>query len=260
MIPLMKPDGGIRPIVIGEATYRLAARAIMTRLKPQLTNFQGNTNLVLAQAVIEKLTHESTQFMSSNPLGFIISLDIKNAFNEVSRAFTRKTIVDSIPELTPLYDLTYSRNTIISSKENKENKHLLFCSEGIQQGDPLGPALFAITIQPELEAANSLFPEVMIRAYADDLRMHCNSVPKATQAFEFLQEQLRERGLELSTGKSFFFGWNHTPSIANILRVESALGICLLGNYLGTQEYIEDQLDAKLDKFRTDLDKLDKIK
>ena len=136
--------------------------------------------------------------MSKNPDGFIVSLDLKNAFNEISRAFTRKTICESLPELLPLYDLAYEGHTIISSKGDLEDKHLLLCSEGLLQGDPLGPALFAVTIKPILEAANALFPEVTIRAYADDLRMHCNSLPKAIQVLEFLQIYLQTRGLVMS--------------------------------------------------------------
>ena len=54
------------------------------------------------------------------------------------------------PELAPWVDLCYGRESVIWFGDRE-----LVSGRGVQQGDPLGPALFAMAIQPVIERARA---------------------------------------------------------------------------------------------------------
>lgn len=81
-----------------------------------------------------------------------LKMDFRNAFNEVRRDAVLTAVKDKIPQWFPYASQCYGTpsnlywgTTPISS------------SCGVQQGDPLGPSLFALTIQPIVEAMGTEF-------------------------------------------------------------------------------------------------------
>ena len=52
----------------------------------------------------------------------------------------------------------------------------LWSKQGVRQGDPCGPLLFALTVQPILQSLRETFPGVRIIAFLDD-KVHSTSRP-----------------------------------------------------------------------------------
>ena len=76
----------------------------------------------------------------------IAALDLKNAFNCVDRSAFRAVIRRVAPRLAPWVDFQYGEATPLYFGSTR-----LSSERGAQQGDPLGPALFAAALHPRVQ-------------------------------------------------------------------------------------------------------------
>ncbi len=83
------------------------------------------------------------------------TLDLSSAFNMVDRSAFRSAVRGMVPALAPWVDLCHSRPSMLCF-----GGHRLRSSRGIQQGDPLDPALFGMAIDaPAREATAQVISE-----------------------------------------------------------------------------------------------------
>jgi len=80
----------------------------------------------------------------------MVKLDFSNAFNSLRRDAMLKAVADKVPDLYAFCHAAYSCNSVL-----KFGSHSVLSSEGVQQGDPLGPLLFCLTLQPALQSLSS---------------------------------------------------------------------------------------------------------
>ena len=80
------------------------------------------------------------------------------------------------------------------------NIKCILSEEGVQQGDPLGPFLFALALQPCLRAAAEECSKGFVVSYLDDAVI---VGPKADvlSAYEVLQDKMASIGLEIRPDK-----------------------------------------------------------
>ena len=71
----------------------------------------------------------------------ILEMDFKNAFNNIRRDRMLKAVMELTPNLFPLAHSAYSSPSLLFWGDK-----LLQSAKGVQQGDPLGPLLFCLTI------------------------------------------------------------------------------------------------------------------
>ena len=81
----------------------------------------------------------------------LVLLDFVNAFNSLKRSRFLPEIRRRTPALAPWADWCYCTPTPLYTTQG-----VILSEEGVQQGDPLGPALFAIGTLPVVELAHSL--------------------------------------------------------------------------------------------------------
>jgi hypothetical protein len=160
----LKKSGGIRPIVIGYTWRRLAAKCAncyaMSNLQNKLLHFQLGIN---TPGGCEAVVHATRQFTSKMAVDdVVVKLDFTNAFNCVRRDVMLRTVADELPCLYRFCHLAYG-----SGSKLRFGDHTIWSLEGAQQGDPLGPLLFCLSIQPLLRSLSS----ELIAANMDDLTL-----------------------------------------------------------------------------------------
>ena len=89
-----------------------------------------------------------------------VKLDFANAFNAVRRDVVREAVVKSAPGLLGYFDSAYGAPSHLSFGD-----FTVSSADGVQQGDPLGPMLFSLVINPLLLDIQSKF----ISGHLDDI-------------------------------------------------------------------------------------------
>src|SRR6218665_38696 len=170
MIALCKDNGGLRPIAVGYIWRRLAAkcanRYAVARLAAHFAPLQLGIGV---PGGCEAAVHATRRFASSmGPDQVLVKLDFANAFNTLRRDVMLKSVLDIIPELYPFVLQAYSTPSVL-----KFGDMLLSSQMGPQQGDPLGPLLFSLPLQPVLHSLES----ALRVGFLDDLTLGARSGP-----------------------------------------------------------------------------------
>jgi len=83
--------------------------------------------------------------------------------------------------------------------------HLLWSATGVQQGDPLGPILFALAFHRVLRAVSSRHPGLqLVAAYLDDLTI-AGTGEECKRALQTVCEEAQFLGLRVNGDKSTAF-------------------------------------------------------
>ena len=86
LIPIAKKDGGVRPIAIGTIFHKLISSAVMCNIKEKLPGFFSPVQFgVGIPGGAENVVHGVRNLLSDHPDWVLVSLDLVNAFNSVSR-------------------------------------------------------------------------------------------------------------------------------------------------------------------------------
>ena len=197
---LPKKDGSARPIAVGEFLRRLVGKTLCGAYQEQAKRYLCPLQIGVAQPLgCEAGLQTVRQWMHRNRNQgdkVFIKLDFANAFNMVSRESFLQEVRNHMPGLAPWVDWTYgipSKLVFGSSTLSSET--------GVQQGDPLGPLLFALALQPLLqELADQRAPGglELVFSYLDDLCLAGNSQAVAN-AVAALRTKAATVGLSLST-------------------------------------------------------------
>eukprot|EP00971_Amphidinium_carterae_P334777 6470239-Amphidinium_carterae.1 len=179
-----------------------------------------------------------------------LMVDLQNAFNSVDRVAFQRKIRQCAPELTPFIDSMYAQPTNILAGNS-----VLKSSRGCQQGDPLGPALFALAIQDIVEetilAVISAFPqELDISAFYLDDGVFCGSAKAIAMAAELLHEKFATVGLHMNPNKCQVIPRGRSsPQMRETFRKYHWLAdgnFELLGAPIGTDQYCGEKARDKV--------------
>ncbi len=159
---LVKKSGGIRPIAVGYYWRRLSAKCANFFASTKLAAYFSPIQLgVGVSGGCEAAVHACRRYIDVMPDdNVIVKLDFSNAFNCLHRDTMLSAIQSHVPEIYAFCFLAYNDNTLL-----KFGNRVISSEEGIQQGDPLGPLIFCLTIHPLLETLTSEF----IVGYMDDI-------------------------------------------------------------------------------------------
>ncbi|CAE1263915.1 unnamed protein product [Acanthosepion pharaonis] len=153
---LKRKDGGIRPIAVGNIFRRLAAkiacRVVMKETGHELRPVQLGVGI---QGGCEAAVHATRSFFENTshaPPRILLKLDMKNAFNSIRRDHALEVCHQRTPSIFKLAHLSYSHPSMLIASHN-----IISSATVIQQGDPLGPLLFAMAIDGVARSIASLF-------------------------------------------------------------------------------------------------------
>ena len=243
LVALNKKDGGVRPIAVGSTLRRLASKAACAWITKEVT--ADLIPLQLGCGVphgAEVIAHAARRVLGqASPNTVMVKIDFYNAFNCISRSSIMKIVADRYPSLLP-----YVRSAYYEESNLVFGDVIIPSAEGVQQGDPLGPLLFCIVIQPLLQRLTSAFKI----AYLDDVTI-AGSVDEVTADLHTLQARSADLGLCLNLKKCEVISHN-SESVDQVLRVAPLMkcvrveDATLLGTALSSSA-INDVFNEKLD-------------
>ena len=149
LIALVKPNGKARPIAIGDTVRRLAGRVLLASVANRVTGVLAPHQLgVGARGATEAILHVVNAFLRQHPNFMLLIFDYRNAFNCASRAAALEAVMadDDLCAAVPYLKLFYSEEAQLWLRATDDDGQPLsvLSREGAQQGDVLGPLLFAL--------------------------------------------------------------------------------------------------------------------
>ena len=151
LIALVKKDGGVRPVAVGEIFRRLAGKCLAHDLSPSAAAFLQPYQLgISTRNGCEAAVHALQAVLSDErvPLEekWVVQIDLQNAFNTLDRTATLETTRARLPSLSPFAEWVYGAPSRLLY-----NGHVIMSTRGTQQGCPIGGILFAIGISPMVD-------------------------------------------------------------------------------------------------------------
>ena len=239
LIGLDKGGGGVRPIAMSDCLRRSALRALCLQYAPAFqTHFSPLQYGVATPGGCEQIVLTSRALLEAHPDWCILRLDCRNAFNACGRRNILFQLKRHFPELLPVVCQFYLGNGRLFYRSPDGQQHTVLSVTGVQQGDPLAPALFALGIHPALQDLAARFPGVHVMAYLDDI--HLIGPPAMVwPAFCYLRTALRALGLLMSPGKCHV--WSPTADLSAFGTDDPAVryqpdGFAVLGVPFGPEE------------------------
>ena len=130
---------------------------------------------------------------SGCPNAAFVKIDFENAFNTVSRQAFLEQCRHNLPGLAPWAEWCYD-----SPSHLFFGSHRIASESGVQQGDPLGPLLFALALQPILKGLHAQVSEGglhLVFSYLDDCCL-AGDYRSVAQALQELEQKCLEIGLK----------------------------------------------------------------
>ena len=251
LIGLAKLGGGVRPIAISRTWYRFA------RVCALQTYGRGiGAGLALLQVGVgtlggtETVVHALASALAEDPETVVISVDMANAFNSTHRAAMCAAVPRSAPTLLLMVLWVYVYETPLHIVEAPEGTPPVMSQRGVRQGDPLGPILLALTLQPVLERVDVACEEAPLVSYLDDMNIVGKLTP-AAGAFRRLcvdEQGVRSIGLEPRLLNGGMYGGDKESVAAEAakLRIAHQLdGFTAIGTPLGSAGNVPNALGRR---------------
>ena len=157
LIALEKETGGIRPIAVGciyrRLACRMAAHHVSNLLADEFSPIQLGVGVKggcesAVHAIRDLVESASSEIPTANQM--LLKVDVKNAFNTVHREAVFAVVKRQCPEIFKIVHQAYSSRTPLYIGNT-----LIPSQTGVQQGDPLGPLCFALSIDPIIRTLKS---------------------------------------------------------------------------------------------------------
>ena len=186
----------------------------------------------------EMLVHHVQRLLEENPEFGVLKTDISNAFNCVSRKHLLQEVAAHFSELYGHVKQMYGQSSPLLYF-NGHSTCIIESQEGVQQGDPLGPALFSLAIHPIICKAQEKSTTTTVLAYLDDIFV----VGPSDQAEDLLVEMksdLARINFNICDRKcEYYLPPNVNGNISSV-RVTS-FGVDILGVPVGCDCYVKSR-------------------
>ena len=205
-----KPNGGVRPIAIGEIYRRLTGKCLLQHVRAEARSFLWPAQVgVCVPLGAEVVVHSVRGWMQrhANTSGkVLVKLDFSNAFNTVSREAVLQATHNNFPSLSRWASWCYGNASNLQFGTSSVQS-----ASGVQQGDPLGPLPFSAAIQPLAQEARQ---QVDLAVFYLDDGFLAGDIAAVSSALSVLHQRALAIGLQLNFKKCELVAVGQTPVAA----------------------------------------------
>lgn len=195
---LTKKDGGIRPIAVGLSIRRLVSKVACSSVIDDVGKYLFPCQLgVGIKQGCETAVHATRGYLSINigKTKILLKIDFRNAFNSIERDVMLNEVKRIIPSLYPYLWQCYRNSSLLFFGDNTISSQI-----GAQQGDPLGPLIFSLTIHKLIQNLKS----ELNMWYLDDGSI-CDDPDIVFNDFNTILNESKKLGLEINPSKCELF-------------------------------------------------------
>ena len=263
LMALRKPNKSLRPVAVGETLRRLCSKVCVelmgSSIRSILEPVQVGVQTKFGCEAVVHVTRQWSHTFRADPDRVLALVDLSNAFNCVSRGAVLSAVRTHFPWLAPWADTCYrfDSNLVIGDS-------LIRSQRGVQQGDPLGPSLFALAIHPcvtgSARLTESRFPgDVDFLSFFLDDGVIAGRFSAVQLLLTTLESRLHDIGLDIAREKTEIIPTctsvqNFSPrDFAGFLWVPHG-NFKLLGAAIGSHAWCESLLQRRVSKAKNLLD------
>ena len=231
LIPLEKPGGGLRPVAVGEVLRRLTSKVLQHCLSSRLCDVLAPLQLgVGVKGASELIARKLRRLLRAEPGSFVLQVDLSNAFNSVKRGKIQEALQAQLPERLPWFELTHGQPSPLFC-----NEHVLSSQQGTQQGDPLGPAFFAVAIHSTITSTD--VHGILWEAWYHDDGLLVGDEQAVLDSLAELTPRLESLGLKVNFKKCTLWSpQGMTQTQGSVLVSDWATAHVVLGTPFGSPE------------------------
>ncbi|KAJ0755819.1 putative reverse transcriptase domain, exostosin, DNA/RNA polymerase superfamily [Helianthus annuus] len=167
LTPLLKPDNGIRPIAVGTIWRRLVSKVAMKGVGKEMTKYLNDFQFGVrvsggAEAILHSVNRVLSERHTDGSLA-MLTVDFSNAFNQVDRSALLREVRMRCPSISLWVEFLYGQPARLYLGDGH-----IWSTTGVQQGDPLGPLLFALVLHPLVHQIRDKCKLLLHAWYLDD--------------------------------------------------------------------------------------------
>ena len=263
LMALQKPAGGIRPIAIGEVLRRLVAKCFCNVYERDATAYLWPRQIGVAAPLGAEVGSQTVrQWYERNQATegkLIFVADFENAFNTIDRGKFLREVRHRMPGMARWAEWCYGRPSKLFF-----DGVIIKSEVGVQQGDHIGPLLFALALQPVVVKLGNIPGLDITFSYLDDLVL-AGEESAVAAGIALLKTSSAPLGLRLNMSKCEL-----VPAIPGGVGITwdlfdqnmpRKLDGCfkLLGAPIGTAEYCQSLTGKRAAKVQSSLDAIGEL-
>jgi len=200
---LLKPGGGLCSIAVGTIWRRLVSKVAMKGVGKDMAKYLNDFQFgVGVSGGAEPILHSVSRLLNlrhEDGSLTMLTVDFSNAFNLVDRSALLREVRFRCPSISLWVEFLYGQATRLYLGDG----HIMYAT-GVQQGDPLGPLLFALVLHPLIHQVRDSYKLLLHAWYLDDGNLVGDS-EEVAKALDIIQVVGPELGLELNIRKTEIF-------------------------------------------------------